>query len=95
MHYTALITIDLPGATDRERDKFYEILKKERWVKLDNLTTAWQMAWSDDINRDATIKVLKTDIGNAIFLSGVTKVNYAIQVGKGDIEVGQEGNQDI
>jgi len=44
MDYTALITIDLPGATDRERNKFYEKLKIARWVKLDNLTTAWQAA---------------------------------------------------
>ena len=88
MDYTALITIDLLGATDRERDKFYEVLKNARWVKLDNLTTAWQMAWSDDINRDATIRDLKTDIKNATFLSGVNEVNYAFQVGKGSLEIG-------
>jgi len=88
MDYTALITIDLPGATDRERDKFYEKLKIARWVKLDNLTTAWQVGWGDDIPRDAAIKDLKNDIKNAKYLSGVNKVNYAFQVGKGSLEIG-------
>jgi len=40
------------------------------------------------MNRDAAIKDLKTDIKNAKFLSGVNKVNYAFQLGKGSLEVG-------
>jgi len=85
MGYKALITIDLPGATGEERDAFYESLKKDNWKKLNNLTTAWTASFKDDVERQPAVEILENEIKKAKKESSISKVNFAIQLGKGVI----------
>lgn len=55
MGYIALITLDLPGATDEQRSLFYETLRNEKWQKIKSLTTAWKALFNDSVTRDEAI----------------------------------------
>lgn len=80
LYHEALIVLELPNATDEQREVFYKILQEENWVKLDNLTTAWKTSFNEGSTRDGAIHVLKIDLDKAKNVSNVTQVNYAIQL---------------
>lgn len=79
MRYKALVTIDLPGATDVQRKEFYKELEKRNWEKLNKLTTAWK-ASKDGISRRLAIDELIRDLNAAKQISKVSKVEFAIQL---------------
>lgn len=79
MRYKALVTIDLPGATDVQRKEFYKELEKRNWEKLNKLTTAWK-ASKDGISRTRAIDELIRDLNTAKQISRVSKVEFALQL---------------
>lgn len=85
MGYKALITLDLPDVTDDQRLMFYKILEDEKWSKIDSLTTAWSAEFKDDIDRDSVKQILINDLMKAKKYSSISEINYAFQVGKGQI----------
>ena len=89
MGYNALITLDLPKVTSEERKVFYEVLKQFNWVKIIELTTVWKASFNDSVIRSSAITVLINDLKTAKMKSGITKVEYALQLGKGDVKNGR------
>ncbi|MCW7464008.1 MULTISPECIES: hypothetical protein [Leptospira] len=87
MGYKGLITLDLLNATDENRKKFYECLKKNKWIKIDGLTTAWEVSFEEEIKRSEAIDLLKSDLLEAQKTSKLKLFNYAIQLGKSEIEI--------
>ncbi|HAD98789.1 MAG TPA: hypothetical protein DCG19_15355 [Cryomorphaceae bacterium] len=87
MGYEALITLDLPNSTDEQRDKFYEVLAKEKWVKLKTLTTTWTVLFNDGVTRARCVEILMQDLKKAKEQSRIYTVAYAIQLDQQSVEV--------
>ena len=85
MGYKAIITIDLPYANNSAREKFYLVLEDCKWIKINNLTTAWRALFKDEVNSDNAIKVLKHDIEKAKKTANISTVHFAIQIGENEI----------
>lgn len=85
MGYKVLITLDLPGATAEQRKTFYEVLLAEKWVRVPSLTTTWTASFTDDLTRDSAASVMQKDLLKAKNESDVKKVEYAMQLDKGDV----------
>jgi hypothetical protein len=87
MGFKALITMDLPNITEEQRDQFYDILKEEKWLKIKKMTTTWKVSFSDEITRDDAIIALENDIKKAKQNCRISKVEYAVQLGMGEIKI--------
>lgn len=87
MGYKALITLDLPSASDKQRELFYESLSKNHWYKIQSLTTAWLAGFQDSITRESALSALESDLLNAKNYSEVYRVEYAIQLALIDIVI--------
>ena len=88
MGYKALITVDLPEIKKDTRAKFYEVLEKEKWNKIENPTTAWEVSFSDGGTRSKAIELLEDDLVKAKRISCANKVQYVIQVCEEDVQIG-------
>lgn len=88
MKYNALITLDLPNANEKQRSAFYEVLSKEKWVKITSLTTAWQCSFKEGITYEEALDTLKSDIEKAQNEAKVYTVEYAIQLGAHTVYIG-------
>lgn len=87
MGYKVLITIDLPDIDSKTRDEFYNVLKEEKWSKIESLTTAWKVSFKDDVKREGAISTLESDLKKAKEKSKAKKVEYAIQMDKEQVVV--------
>lgn len=90
MGYKALVTIDLPGLPDdnpKSRQDFNNFLEKNKWNKIENITTTWKVAFKGG-SRKAVISKLKSRLAKAKQISKVARVVYAIQVCEEDVDVG-------
>ncbi len=85
MGLKVLITLDLQNATDKQRDAFYSILKKENWNKLSTLTTTWKASFKDEVTRISAIRIIKQDLIAAKSHSGINRVDFAFQLDTKDI----------
>lgn len=85
MGYKVLVTLDLPDASDDQRNAFYDVLTNEKWTKINSLTTAWKVSFKDNVERDSAIMTLKNHLQKAKTESKLKKVEYAIQMNKLDI----------
>jgi len=88
MKYYALLTVDLNGVTQTKRDKYYEILKEEKWNKI-GTTTTWKCSFKDDLPKDECINVIKNDLNKAKKNAGITNVEYAFQLGTDAVTTGK------
>ncbi|OFX18538.1 MAG: hypothetical protein A2033_02430 [Bacteroidetes bacterium GWA2_31_9] len=88
MGLKALITLDLTDANGEQREKFYDVLKKEKWNKIPILTTAWTASFNDDVNRNKAIITLKAHLQKAKNESKIKKVEYAMQLSIENVEIG-------
>ena len=84
--FYALLTLDLkdlPDTTEgnKKRDSFYAELKKRRWAKLNDLSTAWSARFTDGWTYKRAVCVTIDDIASAAKLSNVSKWSVAVQVG--------------
>ena len=80
MGYQALITLDLPGANDDQREIFYQVLNEEKWHKLPRLTTTWKAKFQDSVTRPGAIETLEHDMVRAKAAAKVRTVQYALQL---------------
>lgn len=88
MKFKVLLTLDLKKDTSSdERKKFYDYLESQKWVKIDNLTTAWRCSFLEKISKEDAIKIVKADLKKASKESGVSSYNYAFQIGDGSVVV--------
>lgn len=82
----ALLTLDLDRVTSDQRKVFYEHLKKENWIKIDNIDTAWKCTFNDGVSRQDAISTCMKDVENAAYTTGVSSIKSVVQVGNGDVE---------
>jgi hypothetical protein len=87
MAYKSLITFDLPSATDKQREIFYESLIKKNWVKISSLTTAWEATFLEKVTRADAVTELESDLRIAKNESKAPKVEYAIQLDPVDLVI--------
>ena len=80
MGFQALITFDLPGASNEKRDIFYKYLKEKDWVRIEQLTTSWEATFKENIPRLECIETLEAELKSAKEISNIRKVEYAIQL---------------
>lgn len=83
-----LVTIDLENATDKQRDDFNKKLKELKWIKIDNVSTAWKTYFDENTERKKIIMILQNGIKVAKDFGKIKKVNYALQNGKENIIAG-------
>lgn len=80
MGLKALITLDLK-VTEEQRECFYEGLKKEKWAKIPNLTTAWTCSFQDGVTRQNAISNIESDIKRCKNNCRIqTRIDYAMQI---------------
>ncbi|NRA65405.1 MAG: hypothetical protein HRU19_13040 [Pseudobacteriovorax sp.] len=66
MAYRVLATLDLKNKTPNDkRDKFYELLREEKWAKIGGLTTAWRCKFSEDVDFEGALKTAQNDFKKA------------------------------
>lgn len=85
MGLKALITFDLPNATEDQRNIFYECLETNTWTKFGNLSAAWEATFNNTVDRNAALDILNNDLQKAKQESKLVEVHYAIQLGLDDI----------
>ncbi len=85
MGQKVLVTIDLSNASEEQRDKFYKVLKEEKWLKLKNLTTAWKVSFKNEVTRIDAINTIKNELKKAKTSSKVSRVDYAMQLNTIDL----------
>lgn len=86
MIFKALLTLDLDGVSAKQRDTFYEYLKKEKWEKIADIDTAWKCTFSEGVARQNAINTCKNDVKEAARLANIFSVKSVVQVGQGNVE---------
>lgn len=61
----ALVTIDLLEAENSERNIFYEYLREKNWKKIENLTTAWKVSFTETATRSSAITTIENHLRQA------------------------------
>ncbi len=82
MKFYVLLTLDLPDANSEARQKFYDYLEKEKWAKLDNLTTAWTCSFKEDVTKTDAIGICREDLASAAKHANISKYYAAFQAGQ-------------
>jgi hypothetical protein len=78
----AMLSLDLERyTTDENREKFYEYLKKEQWIKVPRVTTTWYASFKDGATEQGIVSAAKTDVANAAKYAGVSSYNAVVNVG--------------
>lgn len=90
MGYRVLITMDLPSSFEENRFLFYQELTNRKWYKIKTLTTAWTVSFPDIVTRKKALIDLINDIDQAKTISKIDKVEYAFQLGLGEVVVGHD-----
>lgn len=87
MGFKALVTLDLPDLSNdkKQREIFYQVLEDEKWIKIPDLNTAWEIILQDEVSRMGAINMIKKGIKKAKEKSEIKKVYYAIQVDINDL----------
>jgi hypothetical protein len=62
MGLKALLTLDLPDASSKQREDFYDKLKAFNWSKLAGLTTAWFASFKDGVDWEDALETTKSDL---------------------------------
>jgi|CXWL01.1.fsa_nt_gi uncharacterized protein YdaU (DUF1376 family) len=76
-----LLTLDLPGAPEEKRKKFYASLVGSHWDKFSHVDTVWRATF--DLDDEAAIhKRVAKDLKDALRASGLTHCRAADSVSK-------------
>jgi len=86
MEFKALLTLDLDGASAKQRETFYDHLEKEEWEKIAKINTAWKCTFNDGASRQDALNTCKKDVKEAARLSGISSVKSVVQLGQGELE---------
>ena len=78
----AVLSLDLDKVTTTQRDKFYESLKNNQWIKINNLTTTWYVNFKEDATESGIISTAKSDVNNAAICANVQNYNAMLSVSK-------------
>lgn len=91
MKLYAQVSLDLIKATTEQRSKFYEVLIKEKWKKVDSISTTWEMTFSDDVSPDSAMRVIKSDLRMAEKAAGVS-YDASVSIGYKPIRITSSNN---
>lgn len=80
MGYKALVILELPNASEEQKNIFHTVLLKELWFKIQNLNTAWEIAFNQNRSRGSAIEAIESDLKKAQEISGVQQIQYALQL---------------
>lgn len=80
MGYKALVILELPDATEEQKNIFNHVLSKELWFKIQNLNMAWEISFNQNWSRGGAIEAIKNDLKKAKEISGVKRMEYAMQL---------------
>ncbi len=63
-----MVSADFPDVTSAQRDKIYECLEKEMWVKYTNIgrdiSTTWYASFKSTIPEERALEISKNDFVN-------------------------------
>lgn len=86
MDIKAMVTIDLHGASDKERKEFYKHLEDEGWSKIPHVTTAWEIEFPSEYDtRRKALDAIKNDFENARKVSGIKNATAAMKIGNSSV----------
>lgn len=80
MGYKALVILELPDATEEQKDIFHAVLIKELWFKIQNLNSAWEISFNQNWSRGSAVEAIESDLRKAKEISGVQRMEYALQL---------------
>lgn len=77
----SILTVDLNQevSTDK-RNKFYEYLQQNQWVKINQLTTLWYAKWETGLTAEGILATTKADIDAAAQRSQVSHYDVATAI---------------
>jgi hypothetical protein len=91
MELKALITFDLPGISEENRNVFYTTLNNFHWEKIENITTTWKVSYNDTVTRAYAIQSIRQRIQSAKEATGCThRIKFAVQLDVEDVVVSFE-----
>lgn len=80
MGYKALVILELPDASEEQKNIVNQVLSKELWFKIQNLHMAWEISFNQNWSRGSAIEAIKNDLKKAKEISGVQRMEYAMQL---------------
>ena len=80
MGYKALVILELPDATEEQKNIFNNVLSKELWFKIKNLNMAWEISFNQNWSRGGAIEAIENDLKKAKKISGVKRMEYTMQL---------------
>ena len=80
MNLSAQITLDLPNTNDEQRKKFYEVLNREKWSKISDLTTTWKVSFTQGAIPDKALELLKKHLDAA---AAASRAKYTASIALG------------
>lgn len=69
---TALLTVDLHSATDKQRRDFNDALAARKWAKSTTVTTAWTASFKQGTTEPVALAETKKDVSEAATAAGIT-----------------------
>lgn len=69
---TALLTVDLHQATDKQRQDFNDALASRNWAKSGVVTTAWTASFKQGITEAAALTETKKDVQDSAAAAKLT-----------------------
>lgn len=76
----AILSLDLDNVSSTQRNKFYESLKEDQWIKFNNLTTTWYVSFESNATESGIISTVKSDVQKAANQASVSKYNAMVTV---------------
>jgi len=89
MGWNVLITIDLPKEEASKRKDLYEQLEEKGWSKVKNVTTTWEVNFSEESSSQEALATVEQDLEEAKEACDITRAPYAMQAGKREIKIGR------
>lgn len=87
MAYTVLLTLDLNNVTLEKREVFYQLLEKNKWVKINKINTVWKAKYEEGVTRDGALNTSRNEIKIFASQSLIPSFDAVLQAGEGDVVV--------
>lgn len=85
MGSTAMLSLDLErGVSEERRQRFYEHLRREKWVKVAKVTTTWWARFNEGVSDAVAVQVTRQDVANAASYAGINYYEAVVHVGDGE-----------
>ena len=79
MELKILLTVELNGADEVQRNSFEQALTNKRWVKFKHMQSAWQASFRDDVGEEQARATAQEDVASAAAEAGIQTYAAAMQ----------------